>query len=382
MKILHTIQSLDPAWGGIAAVLPELAANLVRAGYECRIATLAGGRYGNPPPIDGVDVRSFTAPDRSALGRSRDFDACIGDLVREADVVHVHGLWTGQNRSTGSAARKIGRPYVVTPHSMMMPWAWGRSRWKKLLAGWAFEHRNLRRAALLHALADGEADHVRALGFNDRIVVIPNGLDVSSFDDPPAPDELERRFPQMKGRRLLLFLGRLSPQKGIIQGMKACLDALPAAKDWHLTVAGPDPMGMRPMLEAAVGRKGLAGRVTFTGMMERRDVRALLARASLLLQPSLSEGLSMSILEALAAGLPAIVSPACNLPEVEEARAGVIVEPHRADIAAALRRLVQTDEAELRAMGRRARGLAREKYDWSVLIPRYQAMYEGLVSPR
>ncbi len=375
MRILHVVQSLDPAWGGIARALPMLAAELAAAGESCRIVTLVGGRYGQAPNIDGVDVLAFSAPDRSRLGRSAEFDAQIDSLVDDADVVHLHGLWTGQNWSAGRALHRRGRPYVMTPHSMMMPWAWRRSRWKKLPAGWLFEHRNLRRAACLHALAPSEAEHMRTLGFNPRIETIANGIHADKFTSLPSGDGLTARFPELTGRKWLLILGRIHPQKGIVQGMQACFDVLAAAKDWHLVVAGPDELGMRTMLQAAVGRKGLADCVTFTGLLDRGEVLAALGGSRLLLQPSMSEGLSMSILEALAASVPVLISDACNMPEVERIGAGRVVSSTRPAIAAALRQMVAMPHDALAEMGRRGRAWARDRFDWSVLLPKYRAMY-------
>lgn len=375
MRILHVVQSLDPAWGGIARVLPELASELVAAGEQCCIATLAGGRFGRPAPVTQVEVLQFEVADKSRLGRSKEFDSRIASLLRECDLLHLHGLWTGQNWSAGKAARKAGIPYVMTPHSMMMTWAWRRSAWKKRPAGWLFEHANLRGAACLHALAEGEARHIRALGFNDRVVVVPNGIRADDYVNLPPADGLMERFPDTRNRRWVLFLGRIHPQKGVVQAMQACFDILAVGDDWHLVVAGPDEVGMRSRLEAAVTRKGLQQRVTFTGMLDRQDVLACLGKASLLLQPSESEGLSMSIIEALAAGVPVLISSSCNLPEVAEAGAGRVVEPVRSEVAAALRQLVKADAQVFAEMGRRARQLAEDRFDWRKVIPRYQAMY-------
>ena len=375
MKILHVVQSLDPAWGGIARVLPMLAAELAQAGQTCRIATLAGGRYGAPPEVKGVEVLRFASPDGSRFGKSAEFSARVGELIQSADVVHLHGLWTGQNWAAGKAARKIGKPYIMTPHSMMMPWAWRRSRWKKLPAGWLFEHANLRGARFLHALADGEARAMRELGFNDRIEVIPNGLHVAEFEQLPSADALEARFPELSGRNLLVFIGRIHPQKGIVQALQGAFDTFAAAKDWHFVIAGPDEVGMQRMLAAAVARKKMTDRVTFTGLLSREEVRSLLGRAGVLLQPSMSEGLSMSIVEALAAGVPVVISEACNMPEVEKGGAGRIVEADRSAISSALKPLVASEDAR-QEMSRRARELARERYDWRGLIPRYVELYE------
>jgi glycosyltransferase involved in cell wall biosynthesis len=379
MNILHVTQSLNPSWGGIARVLPMLAGELATAGDTCRIAVLHGDRFGEAPDVPGVEVLKFHATGKSRLGRSVEFDLRIGDLVRSADVLHLHGLWTGQNRSAGRAARKLGRPFIITPHSMMMPWAWRRSAWKKRLAGLLFEHKNLRTAACLHALAEGEAAHVRALGFNANVEVIPNGLHPGEFDSLPAADGLEGRFRIPNGRRWVLFLGRIAEQKGIVPGMVACFDVMAADPGWHLVVAGPDEFGMRRTLQAAVGRKGMADRVTFTGTLNRQEVLACLGRSSILLQPSLSEGLSMTIIEALAARLPVLISNACNMPEVAEHRAGYVVEPQRRSIAGALRELISLPDEERRAMGDRGRELVEVRFDWTRLIPKYRQMYQKVV---
>lgn len=376
MKILHVVQSLDPAWGGIARVLPELAAGLAAGGDTCRIATLAGGRYGTPPPVPAVDVLGYEAPDASKLGKSAAFNRDIGRLATEADLVHLHGLWTGQNWAAGKAARKARKPYIITPHSMMMPWAWQRSRLKKKLAGVMFEHANLRGAALLHALSQGEADAMRALGFNSRIELVPNGLHTATFTNLPAPDAFMQRFPETRDRRWILFLGRISEQKGIIEGMRGCFDAAAGGKDFQLIVAGHDEFGLQKLLETAVRRKGLEGRVTFTGVLDRPTVLSVLSRTTLLLQPSKSEGLSLSILEAMAAGVPVLISPACNMPEVASHGAGRIVEPERTAIATALKQLFSLSPAELTSMGTRGRDLARNRFDWSKILPQYRRMYE------
>lgn len=384
MKVLHVVQSLDPAWGGMARVVPELAAGLKSLGVDGRIATLAGGRYGRPPADLGVEVLTFSAPDGSALGRSGEFNRAIGRLLDETDVLHLHGLWTGQNWSAARAARRRGVPYLMTPHSMMMPWAWRRSWWKKRPVGWLFEYGNLRRAARLHALAPGEAEHIRRLGFNERIETIANGIWPEQFEHPPPADELIRAHPHLEHKRWLLFLSRIHVQKGIVPLLQACFDLAHAGEEWHVVVAGPDTDGLQRVLTAAVTRKGQSSRITFLGMLDRRQVLAALGRASIFAQPSLSEGLSVSILEAMAAGLPVVISPQCNLPEVAAMDAGRVVPPARRAIGPALRELLAMTPSELSAMGHRARQIIRERFSWPRLLPQYARLYESVLaeSPR
>jgi len=378
MHVLHITQSLDPSWGGIARVLPELATRLTSVDVNSTVACLHGDRFGTAPSFDGFEVRSFAAKPRSPLGRSPEFDAAIDALVRTADVVHIHGLWAGQNQTAGAAAHRAGKPLVVTPHSMMMPWAWNRSAWKKRLVGWWFEHRNLRRAAALHALAEGEAASMRALGFNSNITVIPNGIEPRDFENLPSADELETRFAETRGKKWLLILGRIAEQKGIVPAFKALAEVLPEYPDWHLIVAGPDPFELIPRLRAIAG--AAESQITFTGMLERRDVMACLARSSLLVQPSFSEGLSMSILEAMAAGLPALVAPGCNMPEIAASDAGVDVQANARSIAAGLRSLLSMPEENWTRLSENARRLACERFAWSALMPCYRALYDSCLA--
>lgn len=382
MRILHITQSLDPAWGGIAAVLPVLARKLIDAGQTCRIATLVGDRFGTPADVPGVEVLAFAAKKNSPLGNSADFDHRIGAFIHETDIVHLHGLWAGQNWTAGKLARQQGKPIVITPHSHMMPWAWRRSAWKKRLVGWLFEHKNLRTAACLHALAEGEAAHMRTLGFNPNIRIIPNGLDPERFATLPPADGIEKRFPELADKRWLLMLGRIAEQKGIMPGMRGMLGAIRDHADWQIVIAGPDPSGLRPGLEAMTADAKMEGRVTYTDMLHGDEVRACLGRASILVQPSFSEGLSMSILEALAAGLPALVSEGCNMPEVADVDAGRIVKSEPDSIERGLRELMALSDVERTDMGERGRQLVRERFAWDVVIPRYVEMYEAACTSR
>ena len=378
MRVLHITQSLDPAWGGIARVLPELATRLTTVGITSTVACLQGDRFGNAPAFEAFAVNSFPARSRSPLGSSPKFDRKIGDLVAAADMVHIHGLWAGQNKSAGAAARRQSKPLIVTPHSMMMPWAWQRSGWKKRLVGYWFEHRNLREATALHALAQGEAESMRLLGFNQNIVVIPNGIEPRDFEQLPSADEMETRFPATRGRNWLLIMGRIAEQKGIIPAAEALARVLPDFDDWHLVVAGPDPFDLIPRLKEIT--RAVKQQVTFTGMLDREAVMACLGRSSLLVQPSFSEGLSMSILEALAAGLPALVAPGCNMPEIAAANAGIEVTATANDIERGLRAVLANELNSLENMSTNARRLARECFAWDALLPRYRAMYEGCIA--
>jgi glycosyltransferase involved in cell wall biosynthesis len=342
MQILHVAPSPDQSCGGIGRDVSALMVELVKGGDQCQIC---------------------------------DEPSQIGGLARSCELLHLHGLWSPLTRAAAKTARSLKKPYVISTHGMMHPGEWAAGRWRKLPAGVMYQHGDLRRAACLHAFSEAEAGHIGTLGFNASIRTIPLGVNVAEFQEPPSPQPLMEKFPELEGTRWVLILGRIDQQKGIVPAMQACFDVLGKADGWHLIVAGPDESRIQPMLQAAIGRKGLGKRVTFTGLLSPGEARAALGRASLLLQSSITEGPCMSIIEALAAGKPVIISDACDMPEVAKIGAGRSVPPIRIAIASMLREVVAMSEAALQEMGRKARDLALERHDWSKVIPQYREMY-------
>ena len=355
MQILHIVPGTKQSVGGIARDAIALADALIAAGEQCVVIP-------SPASDDG------------------EFQNQLGDAVGNSDIVHLHGLFTPENKAAGATARRLGKPFVLTPHNAMLPLAWQKARWKKLTAGLMYENKNLRTASCLHALCGDESSTMQA--FNSQVQTISLGVNVGDFQNVAEPASLVSKFPQLGSAKWVLVLGRIDLDRGIVPAMQACFDVLAKADGWHLVVAGPDVSGIGTMLQAAVGRKGLTERVTFAGLLSPEDARAAVARSSLLLQPSIAEGPSMAIIDALAAGKPVIISDACCMPEVSPAGAGKIVPPVRPAIAAALREIVGMGESGLQEMGQRAKALAREKYDWSKLIPEYQRMYQQAASAR
>src|SRR5262249_53569207 len=163
-------------------------------------------------------------------------------------------------------ARATSRPYMISPHGMLDPWAVRNSAWKKQLTLRAYEVRHLRGAACLHALCEAEAMAIRAFGLDNPICIIPNGL-----DEPEARFEGETgwqgRFPT--AARVLLYLGRLHPKKGLVNLLRAwaAFDRRAGSPggDWHLAVAGWDQLGHEGELRRLAEELALGDSVAFLG---------------------------------------------------------------------------------------------------------------------
>ncbi|MBV9749923.1 MAG: glycosyltransferase [Acetobacteraceae bacterium] len=324
-----------------------------------------------PVPVTAAAVRGprafgFSAAFRPILARLR------------PDIVHVHGLWMYASVAALLWGARTGVACVVSPHGMLDPWALGNSNWKKRIAGALYETRHLRRAACLHAVGDSEHAAIRALGLHNPVCVIPNGITLPHLA-PPAPVWHGCLPP---GARVLLYLGRLHPKKGLATLLRAWDSvhrSVPAAQPWHLVIAGWDQGGHRADLEALVQETGAASTVHFIGPQFAAAKDATFAAADAFVLPSLSEGLPVAVLEAWSHGLPVLMTTQCNLPEGYAAGAALQMEPDTHDIAAQLRRLVLMAEAERHAMGASGRSLVMDRFAWPTLADQMASVYRWLL---
>jgi poly(glycerol-phosphate) alpha-glucosyltransferase len=280
--------------------------------------------------------------------------------------VHQHGIWQAWSRSVTDFGRR--GPTMISPRGMLDPWARANAAWKKRLAWMGWERRNLTRATYLHALADAEAKAIEAILPGASIAVIPNGVTVGA--EPPAAG-------RETDPKVCLFIARIHPKKGLARlfDQWAGLPETTRAA-WRLEIAGPDEVGTRAQLEARVAALGLGARVRFLGPLHGEAKTAAFARASAFVLPSYSEGLPMAVLEAWSAGLPVLMTRACNLPEGFDAGAAHEIGDDPADLAAGLAR------DDLPAMGARGRALVAARFAWERIAARHVEVYAAMAQSR
>jgi poly(glycerol-phosphate) alpha-glucosyltransferase len=311
------------------------------------------------------------------FGYSPDLLGSVG--TADLDLVHQHGIWMYPSIVCRSWSVREQRPYIVTPHGMLDAWAIGNSRWKKRLAGWFYENRNLRGAACLHALCESEARAFRAYGLKNPVCVIPNGIDLPSSLDAPPPDWENG---ETRGAKVLLYLGRLHPKKNLLNLIRAWSAAYGSnycSCDWRLVIAGWDQNGYQGELERAAGDLGIRASVRFVGPQFGEAKHTTLCRANAFILPSLSEGLPMAVLEAWAYGLPVLMTPQCNLPEGFAARAAARIDPKPESIAEELAALFGMRDTQREAMGAHGRKLVRERFSWADIARQMQSVYEWCI---
>jgi glycosyltransferase involved in cell wall biosynthesis len=286
------------------------------------------------------------------------------------DVVHVHALFSYATIPGCRAARRAGVPYVMRPLGTLDAWSLGQKPWKKAPYLWLIERTHLAHAAAIHATSESEAEAVRALGYGDKVRVIPLGV--------PLPGAMEQHKVESNAPTRLLFLSRLHPKKGLPLLLDAVGQARALGSRVELVIAGDGPQAYRSELEARVQALGLGAVVRFAGHVDGDAKRRLFADADIFVLPSKQENFGIAVAEALAAGLPVIVSDQVAIADdVTRARAGRVVPLSRDALAAAIMEF-SADAAERSAMGRRGATLARNRYSWAETARALLALYAEL----
>ena len=343
---------------------------LVRNGVRARIATLDYPEHGTQIDAPGVEVVSVPvgAAARRLRGYSPALEVAIATAAADGtDVIHGHGLWMVPGIYARRAAVRSAVPFVISPRGMLDAWSLQRSPVRKRLAARTYERGNLRAAKAFHATSDLEARAIRGYGAHQPIAVVPNGVDLPDERAFAARDRLELRFPELRGRRWLVFMSRLHAKKGLDLLLDAWSRLRVELPNWHLVIAGPDLDGSRSQLERRIADDNLSASVTLTGMLEGIEKNSALANSELFVLPTRSENFGIAIAEALAHRIPVVTTTAAPWLEIVERRCGWWVAPESAAIEAALRSATALSRDELAAMGARGRELIVEKYTWDAI---------------
>jgi glycosyltransferase involved in cell wall biosynthesis len=358
---LHVCNGLDPRRDG--GMVPSI------LGMTGALAARCGGlTIVTPTPSRREAVK--LPDDVELIGPEPDLEP----WVRRAGVLHLHGLWQGHTRLGAALARRHRVPYLIAAHGMAEPWALRHKRLKKAVYTALVEGRNLARASCLHALSRPEVGHLRALAPRAAVCLVPNGVNLEPFDDLPSRAAFEAEHPELAGRFLALFYGRLHVKKGLDLLATALATLSRSHPDLHLLIAGHDD-GARAPFASRIEALGLSDRVTFLGHLAGASSRMAWGAADAFVLPSYSEGFSMAILEALAARKPVVVTTACHFPELAEAGGGIVVEPTAPDVTAGVRDLLDRSAEERAAMAARGRDLVAARYTWSAAAERLESVY-------
>ena len=344
MRVLHVVSGIDPKSGGPTRSVKGLCRTLSLSGIDVSLLVLHGNdEFDNPC---GVDVLYGEIPDVGCF-----------------DLVHLHGLWDPALHKVAKACRNAGVKYLISPRGMLDPWALNVKKWKKKIALWFYQLKDLRGAVAFHVTAQEELSHVRDIGLKQPCIVAPNAVDL--------PLEMPARCVG-KTVKTAIFLSRLHPGKGLLTLAEAWARVKP--QGWKMKVVGPDSYGHKAEVVAKLTELGVLDRWEFVNMLNDVEKWSAYRAADLLVHPSVSENFGITIVEGLAAGLPVIATKGTPWQELETCNCGWWIDIGVEPLVVALKKAISHSDEERAAMGARGRKLVEEKYTWDAVC---KAMVDG-----
>jgi glycosyltransferase involved in cell wall biosynthesis len=317
-----------------------------------------------------------------AFGYASEFKRTL--LESNSDVAYCAGLWKYPSRAALQWAKETGHPMIVAPHGMLDSWALRNSRIKKMIAAWLYQTAQLKKATCLRAVCRSEAQSIRAYGLENPVCMIPYGVDLpvakqgSSLLDECPFNDLKK-----EGKKILLYLGRLHPKKGIANLLKSWAAILSnrssqthvLASQWSLAIAGWDEDQHEQELRRQAVENDIENSVLFLGPRFNDEKAACYRYCDALILPSFSEGTPMVVLEAWSYGKPVLMTPKCNLPEGYTAEAALRIEPNPESIRQGLQMLFEMTDSDREAMGQCGYKLVSECFTWAKVASRMRDLY-------
>ena len=387
MNILKVTGGYPPAekQGGTAIVGHALSRALSDLGHQIKVLTTNINGDEHLPwanqwrKWDGVEVFY-------AKGSKKPLPHYCPALVKECrqmlpnvDVVLMASVWTWYGPKVGRMCRKAGVPYVMYSHGcraqarMKM-----QGRLKKTFWWYAFDRSLYNNAAMIVAITQEEKEELRSIGIKAPIEVIPNGIE-SAPQVSNSREHLKNRFGIKKESDIIFFMGRIEPIKGVDIAIKAMHEVAAQFPNSILVVAGPEKDGLQAEMEQLAERLELREKILFTGSVKGDDKWALFQEADVLVLPSVTEVLAMSVLEALECQVPVVLTQKHAWPEIVEADAGIITERTPHAVAVGLKRLLADPDLRT-SMGSRGKMLVEQKFCWPKIAQRTIDVCQSLLS--
>lgn len=378
MKILHVIRSMDPARGGMAAGIRQISPYLNALEITSSVISL------DPPDSNWLTSRDYTChglgPVFGEYGYSRSLPSRIFRLASLHDITIIHGIWHYHAFATWRALHTSNIPYLIYPHGMLDPW-FKTTYPLKHIKKWCYwpwaDYRVLRdaRAVLFTSKTECLLARNSFSLYSAKEVVV-------GFGSSPPPCNIDNLrsnflccFPRLRDKRLIIYLGRIHPKKGLDILIHAFARFSTADPSYQLVVAGPDVVDLKGSLEKLSSDLDISDRITWTGMLNDDQKWGALRSSELFCLPSYQENFGVSVAEALSCGLPVAISRAVNIStDIEDSQAGLVFDATSNDIVTSLLNWHTMNNEQKLDMARNARKLFHNKFTMSSAADRLRSV--------
>jgi glycosyltransferase involved in cell wall biosynthesis len=385
MKLLHVIPSLAKEKGGPTQILLEVVKALQDKGCNAEIVTT------NDNGSDVLDVPLYQRvqyehvpvwflpriflPMKEFIF-STALTSWLGQHLNEYDLIHTHYLFSYAPTCAAALARLQKIPYIATPYGMLTPWALNHKRLKKQLYS-PIERHNLNHAVAIHCATDEESRDVRNFNVRAPTFVVPYGVHLPAYQFQ-AKQRVRQLYNIEPQTPIVLFLSRLHPKKRPDLLLQALSKLATLNYDFHLILAGSGEPDYLTYLINLVSSLGLAEQTTVPGFVTGVDKDVLLQGSDLFVLPSFSENFGIAVAEAMAAGVPVIVTPGVQIaPDIARANAGLVVEGELDILVRAIQELLDSQNRRLE-LGENGKRLVSRRYCWSAIAQNLTAVYTAI----
>jgi len=392
VKILHVIPSVSPTLGGPT----EVVLNLVKALRECGVDTEIATTNDNGPDQLVLDVPLNQRVEYQQVPvwflprfspRMRDFifsPAMTGWLwqhIKEYDLLDIHYLFSYSSSCAGAISRWQRVPYTTRTMGLLAPWALAQNRFKKQVYIFMIERHNLNQATAIHCTSASEAEDVRKFGIKTPTITLPLGVNQPIYL-PEAKWKLHYVYGIPSEIPVVLFLSRLHYKKRpdlLVRSLKQLADK---NDNFHLILAGAGEPDYVDDLKNLIANCGLTSQTSFAGFVTGKEKQLLLPGSDIFVLPSFSENFGIAVAEAMAVGLPVIVTPGVQIaPEIAEAKAGLVVEGEEDILANALAQLLKSPKLR-QQLGENGQRLVNSRYSWSAIAQNLSTVYQSILEQK
>lgn len=392
MRVLHVVPTYLPAYkmGGPIKAVHSLCRSLSQKGVNTSVYTTNLDSSGHtdvalntPVDIDGVSVTYFPVTIGRRYNYSRALGRALGENIMKFDLLHIHSVFLYPTAVASYLCRKYNVPYIINPLGALDP---DMINFKNSVLKQCYikliEKNNINNATAIHLASSYEQDKFRLLGFRTRVVVVPRGVDLKNFPEKKIQITLKELYPETEGKKVVLFMGRLHPKKGFALLAKAFKRIVDKKEKTHLLIAGTGENKYVNKVRLMFKRLNIEKHVTFAGMILGDEKIAALQGSDLFVLPSHGENFGVAVVEAMAFGLPVVVTDRVGLwPDIKEYGAGVVVGPSVEEIEKAILRLVEKDELS-KSMGVKARQLVGDRFDIRKIANKMTTIYREIIQEK
>lgn len=364
MKVLTFLTNIDQSKGGPSRSVPFFVRGLALEGIDITLMVIESSDM-NLHALDNTTAKVHFLPNNY---KKRDLE---GFVLREGfDIIHGQCIWEPLFHQMRVLADKYHIPFVLTPRGTLEPWSLQQKKWKKRIARWLYQDKDLSRCACIYTTADMEAMHVRELGFKNPISVIPNGIETLNY--PCRKD-----YSIVK--KQVLFLSRIHPKKGIevlLAAWKRIIDAHPG---WSLLIVGNGEESYIKSLEEKVKELSLSDTARISEPVFGEEKIALYQSSSLFVLPSYSENFGMVIAEALSCGVPVITTDNTPWNLLNETGTGWCISLTEDKLVKALEEAISMDPDVLYQMGQKGSMEVYKQFDYHSVAKKNVELYSWIL---